>query len=86
MHRQCERAVKSRLHWLRDVDFGEDASHIRIGKAPQTMAIFRNVAISLLGILGYDSQSRAASLRMHSADAVKLVIGRPRLSAWTKMK
>ena len=79
--------IENRLHWLRDVDFGEDASRIRIGKAPQTMAIFRNVAISLLGILGYDSPIEGLRhFAWHSADAVKLVIGRPRLSAWTKMK
>jgi predicted transposase YbfD/YdcC len=79
--------IENRLHWLRDVDFGEDASRIRLGKAPQTMAILRNVAISLLGLLGYDSPIEGLRhFASHPADAVKLVIGCPRLSARTKMK
>jgi predicted transposase YbfD/YdcC len=79
--------IENRLHWLRDVDFGEDASRIRMGKAPQTMAIFRNVAISLLGLLGYDSPIEGLRhFAWHPADAVKVVIGRPRLSAPTRMK
>lgn len=80
-------AIENRLHWLRDVDFAEDASHIRTGKAPQIMAIFRNVAISLLGLLGYDSPIEGLRhFAGHPADAVKLVTQRPRLSAGAKMK
>lgn len=79
--------IENRLHWLRDVDFGEDASRIRIGKAPQVMATFRNIAISFLGILGYDSPIEGLRhFAWHPADAVKVVIGRPRLSAWARMK
>jgi predicted transposase YbfD/YdcC len=79
--------IENRLHWLRDVDFGEDASRIRTGKAPQVMAVFRNVAISLLGLLGYDSPIQGLRhFASNSADAVKLVTGRPRLAAWTRMK
>jgi predicted transposase YbfD/YdcC len=79
--------IENRLHWLRDVGFGEDASRIRTGKAPQTMAIFRNVAISFLGLLGYDSPIEGLRrFAWNSADAVKLVSQRPRLAAWTRMK
>jgi hypothetical protein len=51
------------------------------------MAIFRNVAISLLGHSGHDNPIEALiPFAWNSADAVKLVIGCPRLSDWTKMK
>ncbi len=79
--------IENRLHWIRDVDFGEDASRIHSGQAPQVMAIFRNVAIGFLGVLGYDSPIEGLRhFAWHSADAVKLVIERPKLSVWARMK
>ena len=36
------------LHWPRDALFREDASTTRTGHAPQTLAAFRNLAISLI--------------------------------------
>lgn len=40
--------IENRLHWVRDVTFGEDASQIRTGSGPQMMATLRNLAISLI--------------------------------------
>jgi predicted transposase YbfD/YdcC len=40
--------IENRLHWVRDVTFGEDLSQIRKGAGPRLMAILRNLAISLL--------------------------------------
>jgi predicted transposase YbfD/YdcC len=74
--------IENRLHWVRDVNLGEDASRIRTGHAPQVMAVFRNVAISLLGLLGYDSPLEGMRhFAYNSAEAVKLVIARPNLAA-----
>lgn len=42
------------LHWLRDVTFGEDGCQVKRGHAPQNLAAFRNAAISLLRICGYE--------------------------------
>jgi Transposase DDE domain len=42
-HRQIEA-----LHWLRDAVFREDLSTTRTGHAPQALAAFRNLAISLI--------------------------------------
>ena len=79
--------IENRLHWVRDVDLGEDASRIRSGQAPQVMAVFRNVAISLLGLLGYDSPREGMRhFAWNSAEAVKLVTARPKLAAMPKMK
>lgn len=40
--------IENRLHWVRDVTFGEDQSQIRTGCGPQMMALLRNLAISLV--------------------------------------
>lgn len=44
--------IENRLHWVRDVTLGEDASRIRTEAAPQVMAALRNAAVSLLRLLG----------------------------------
>ena len=53
--------IENRLHWVRDVTMGEDASRIRTGSAPQALAGLRNAAISLLRLLG--ETNIAAALR-----------------------
>lgn len=40
--------VENEVHWLLDVVFREDASHLRVGKGPETMAILRRLALNLL--------------------------------------
>lgn len=50
--------IENGLQRTRDVQFGEDASHVRTGKAPHVLAICRNVLSGLLGILGYTSVTR----------------------------
>ena len=44
--------VEDRLHWVRDVTFGEDASQLRTGTAPRALAAPRNLAISALRLAG----------------------------------
>lgn len=56
--------IENRLHWVRDVTFGEDLSQVRTGQAPRVMATCRNVAISMLRITGWDNI--AAGLRHHA--------------------
>jgi predicted transposase YbfD/YdcC len=41
-------AIENRLHYVRDVSFGEDGSQIRSGAAPQVLAALRNAVIGLL--------------------------------------
>jgi Transposase DDE domain len=57
------------LHHIRDVSYGEDASQIRTGSGPQTMATLRNLAISILKITGHTSI--AAACRHHARDATR---------------
>ena len=70
--------IENRLHWVRDVTFGEDACRIRKGSAPQIFASFRNTAITLLHAAG--CANLAAQLRRHAAQparALALIRGHP---------
>jgi predicted transposase YbfD/YdcC len=53
--------VENGLHYIRDVDFGEDRSRLCSGNAPQIMAALRNLAITLIHRSG--SSHIAASRR-----------------------
>ena len=44
--------IENRLHWVRDVVFGEDQSQVRTGSAPQLLAALRNLVISILRLSG----------------------------------
>jgi hypothetical protein len=52
-------SIEDKLHWSRDVLMGEDASRVRSGAAPQTLAALRNTVISLVKRLGHSSVSAA---------------------------
>lgn len=60
--------IENRLHWVRDVDYGEDVSRVRTGNAPQVMAAIRNLAISLMRLSGFDSI--AAAIRHYAAHQI----------------
>ena len=59
------------LHHLRDVTFAEDASQVRTGAAPRTMASLRNLAIGILRARG--RRDIAAALRYNARDATRLL-------------
>ena len=40
--------IENRLHWIRDVVFGEDQSQVRTESAPQLLAALRNLVIGML--------------------------------------
>lgn len=41
-------AIENSVHWVRDAVFGEDRSTIHTAHAPQALAAFRNLALSLI--------------------------------------
>lgn len=66
--------VENRLHYVRDVTLGEDASQVRTGSSPQVMAALRNSIIHLLE--GVEAPSKASAMRRfaaHPEEAVKLI-------------
>ena len=58
--------IENKLHYVRDVTYGEDASQVRTGNAPRVMASFRNLAVSILRLAG--NTNIAAALRATSRD------------------
>jgi hypothetical protein len=63
--------IENRLHWVRDVSFGEDQCQVKTGHAPQNLAAFRNAAIYLLRLAGY--QEIAPTLRGFAYQPRKLL-------------
>jgi predicted transposase YbfD/YdcC len=57
-------AIEDRLHWVRDIDFDEDHSQVRTASGPRVMAALRNLAITILRLVG--ATSIAAALRHHA--------------------
>jgi predicted transposase YbfD/YdcC len=58
--------IENRLHWVRDVTYGEDNSLVRTGNAPRVMASLRSLAISVLRLDGH--ANIAAANRHHARD------------------
>jgi predicted transposase YbfD/YdcC len=54
------------LHHIRDVTYAEDASQVRTGNAPRTMASLRNLAVGILRHRGWTNIAQA--LRHHARD------------------
>jgi predicted transposase YbfD/YdcC len=62
--------IENRVHYVRDVTQGEDASRIRTGAGPEVMAILRNAALNLHRLDGHTniaSAQRQAGWRTGSA-------------------
>jgi predicted transposase YbfD/YdcC len=61
--------IENRLHWVRDVTFGEDHSRVRTGHGPQALACLRNLAVGLLRRAGH--ANIAAALRWVGRDTTR---------------
>ncbi len=51
--------IENRLHYVRDVTFGEDASQIRTGHGPENMATIRSLVINLFRKAGFNNIAEA---------------------------
>lgn len=70
--------IENRLHYVRDVTFGEDASQVHVGSLPQSLAALRNTALSLLRSTG--ASNIAAQIRDFScrtSEALSLLLSPP---------
>jgi predicted transposase YbfD/YdcC len=66
--------VENRLHWTRDVTFGEDKSQVRTGATPRVLAGFRNLTINTCRLAGRANIAHARR-DLHNHDAVFAVFG-----------
>jgi predicted transposase YbfD/YdcC len=51
--------IENRVHHIRDVTQGEDASRIRTGNGPRVMALLRNTALNLARLAGQSNIAQA---------------------------
>jgi predicted transposase YbfD/YdcC len=63
--------IENRVHYVRDVTLGEDASRIRTASAPQVFAATRNAVLSLLRLWG--CSNIAAALRENAYQPARLL-------------
>ncbi len=67
--------IENRLHWVRDVTYGEDLSQVRTGHGPAVMATLRNLAISLLRTAGATNIAAACRhLSRHPARVLTMIM------------
>jgi predicted transposase YbfD/YdcC len=67
--------IENRLHWVRDVTFGEDRSQVRSGNAPQVKAALTNLTMTVLrrhGCSNLAAALRTFAARSHTAIALVL--------------
>lgn len=69
--------IENRLHWVRDVTFGEDRSTVRTGTAAAVMATLRNTAISLFRLAGHHNIAATAVALTRRPERVLELIDRP---------
>jgi predicted transposase YbfD/YdcC len=63
--------IENKLHWVRDVVFGEDKSLIHKGQGGQVMAALRNTALNLIRKAGFSKIK--ATLRKFACDVHKVL-------------
>ena len=71
--------IENRLHYVRDVTMGEDASRIRKGAAPQVMAALRNSVIHVLSDVVAPSIAAAMRTMGNCLSKALKVLGLPQL-------
>jgi len=57
--------IENRVHWVRDVQLGEDACAVHKDRAPQVLVALRNVVLALLRLAGHENI--AAAIDLYSA-------------------
>ena len=65
---------ENRLHWVKDVIFGEDAAPFRNSNAATNWSIIRNIVINLARKGGYDSLTKAQRFLAHDIDKLFLLL------------
>ena len=67
--------MENRLHYVRDVTLGQDASQVRKGSGAEVMAVLRNVVLGILRLAKVENvAAKLRSLAWRPQDAVSLVL------------
>ena len=66
--------IENRLHWVKDVIFGEDVAPFSNYNAATNWSIIRNIAINLARRGGYDSLTKAERFLAHDIDKLFLLL------------
>lgn len=67
--------IENKLHHVRDMTFDEDRSQVRKGNSPRALAGIRNVAISLLRLVGATNIAAATRHLGRRTEKVLQLIG-----------
>ena len=67
--------IENQLHYVRDVTFGEDASPVRTGAAPEVLAALRNTVLALLRHAGCTNIAAALRATVWSPGAALRFLG-----------
>lgn len=67
--------IENRVHWVRDVTLGEDASRIRTASAPEVMAGLRNAAISFVRLSGASNVAEALRENAYRVPSLLAALG-----------
>jgi len=73
--------IENKVHYVRDVTFGEDASRIHVGQAPQALAALRNGLLTLVRSTGVTAIADAVRSYAASLPETFQLIGGP-LAVW----
>ena len=60
--------IENRLHWVKDMIFGEDAAPLSNYNAATNWSIIRNITINIARMSGYDSLTKAERFLAHDID------------------
>ena len=74
-HNRGHWQIENREHYVRDRTYDEDRSQVRTGSAPQVMATMRNIAISLLRLIGWTNIKRATEKMPRSLGQTIALLG-----------
>ncbi len=66
--------IENRLHWVKDVIFGEDAAPFDNYNAATNWSILRTITINLARLGGYDSLTKAERFLAHDIDKLFLLL------------
>src|SRR4028118_1750666 len=66
--------IENRLHWVKDVIFGEDNTPLSNYNVATNWSIIRNIAINLARKGGYDSLTKAEQFLAHDIDKLFLLL------------